>query len=397
MNLIEGLYYIGYSIKKYNDLKNQKKLPFKVISIGNITVGGTGKTPATITIAEEAKRRGFVPVILTRGYKGKIKGPCFVSKGEGPLMSEEDAGDEPIIMAEKLKGVPIVKGEDRYEAGVFALQNLGDTEIQRHGDTETALFTDSPIHRFTHSPIVFILDDGFQHWKLFRDKDLLLIDGTNPFGNKRLLPIGPLREPLRAIGRADIVVITKTNMLSSQSTVHGQSTAPPTYPSPSRAMARRGEGKGGGDISQSMTHGKSEFRRLIKEIRKYNKKAPVFFAEHRPLQFLSARGEIFPLEWAKGKRFFVFSGIGNPGSFKETLLLAGINLKGFKSYRDHYRYAPKDIEKIVEHSKRSGADWIVTTEKDIMRLKGLSVPANLIALVIKFSVGKEFYDEVFRK
>jgi tetraacyldisaccharide 4'-kinase len=374
MNLIEGLYYIGYSIKKYNDLKNQKKLPFKVISIGNITVGGTGKTPATITIAEEAKRRGFVPVILTRGYKGKIKGPCFVSKGEGPLMSEEDAGDEPIIMAEKLKGVPIVKGENRYDAGILAIENL-KSEISN-----------------LKSQILFILDDGFQHWKLFRDKDLLLIDGTNPFGNKRLLPIGPLREPLRAIGRADIVVITKTNMLSSQSTVHGQSTSPPTYPSPSR-----GEGKGGGDISQSMTHGKSEFRRLIKEIRKYNKKAPVFFAEHRPLQFLSARGEIFPLEWAKGKRFFVFSGIGNPGSFKETLLLAGINLKGFKSYRDHYRYVLKDIEKIVEHSKRSGADWIVTTEKDIMRLKELSVPANLIALVIEFSVGKEFYDEVFLK
>ncbi len=374
MNLIEGLYYIGYSIKKYNDLKNQKKLPFKVISIGNITVGGTGKTPAAIAIAEEAKRRGFVPVILTRGYKGKIKGPCFVSKGEGPLLSEEDAGDEPIIMAEKLKGVPIVKGENRYDAGILAIENL-KSEISN-----------------LKSQILFILDDGFQHWKLFRDKDLMLIDGTNPFGNKRLLPVGPLREPLRAIGRADIVVITKTNMLSSQSTVHGQSTASPTYPSPSR-----GEGKGGGDISQSMTYGKSEFRRLIKEIRKYNKKAPVFFAEHRPLQFLSARGEIFPLEWAKGKRFFVFSGIGNPGSFKETLLLAGINLKGFKSYRDHYRYAPKDIEKIVEHSKRSGADWIVTTEKDIMRLKELSVPANLIALVIEFSVGKEFYDEVFRK
>jgi len=374
MNLIEGLYYIGYSIKKYNDLKNQKKLPFKVISIGNITVGGTGKTPAAIAIAEEAKRRGFVPVILTRGYKGKIKGPCFVSKGEGPLLSEEDAGDEPIIMAEKLKGVPIVKGENRYDAGIFVIENL-KSEISN-----------------LKSEILFILDDGFQHWKLFRDRDLLLIDSTNPFGNKRLLPIGPLREPLRAIGRADIVVITKTNMLSSQSTVHGQSTASPTYPSP-----LRGEGKGGGDISQSMTHGKSEFRRLIKEIRKYNKKAPVFFAEHRPLQFLSARGEIFPLEWAKGKRFFVFSGIGNPGSFKETLLLAGINLKGFKSYRDHYRYAPKDIEKIVEHSKRSGADWIVTTEKDIMRLKELSVPANLIALVIEFSVGKEFYDEVFRK
>src|SRR4030066_1137502 len=101
MNLIEGLYYIGYSIKKYNDLKNQKKLPFKVISIGNITVGGTGKTPATIALAEEAKRRGFKPCILTRGYRGTAKGPCFVSKGNGPILDEHRAGDEALLMAEK--------------------------------------------------------------------------------------------------------------------------------------------------------------------------------------------------------------------------------------------------------------------------------------------------------
>jgi tetraacyldisaccharide 4'-kinase len=350
MNLIEGFYYIGYSIRKYNDLKNQKKLSHKVISIGNITVGGTGKTPATIAIAEEAKKRGFVPIILTRGYKGKIKGPCFVSKGEEPLLNEEDAGDEPLLMAEKLKGVPIVKGKDRYEGGVFALQNLGD--------------------RFTHSPILFILDDGFQHWKLFRDKDILLIDGKNPFGNKRLLPVGQLREPVSAINRADVIVITKMDNLS-------------------------GEGKEWGIRNQSMNHEKSEFRRLIEEIRKYNKKVPLFFAGHRSLQFLSARDEIFPLKWAEGKRFFAFSGIGNPKSFKQTLLSAGINLKGFKSYRDHYRYAPKDIEKIVEQSKKGNADWIVTTEKDIMRLKQLKLPAKVVALAIEFSVDKGFYDEVF--
>lgn len=352
MNLIECLYYIGYSIKKYNYLKNQKRLPHKVISIGNITVGGTGKTPATIAIAEEAKNRGFVPIILTRGYKGKTKGPCFVSKGEEPLLSEEDAGDEPLLMAEKLEAIPIIKGENRYEGGVFALQNLGDL--------------------FTHSPILFILDDGFQHWKLFRDKDILLIDGKNPFGNKRLLPVGQLREPVSAIKRANIVVITKVDNLV-------------------------GEGKGGDVRNQSMTHGKSEFRRLIEEIRKCNKKAPLFFAGHRPLQFLSVRGEIFPMEWAEGKRFFAFSGIGNPESFKQTLLTAGINLKGFKSYRDHYRYATKDIGKIVEQSEKSDADWIVTTEKDIMRLKQLKVPAKIVALAIEFSVDKAFYDEVFAK
>lgn len=388
MTLIEGLYYIGYSIKKRHALKNQKRLPYKVISIGNITVGGTGKTPATIAIAEEAKRRGLIINILTRGYKGKTEGPCFVSKGKGPLLSEEEAGDEPLLMAERLKGVPIVKCADRYKGGVFALHNLEDLETLGPRDSETALSTNSPIHRFTHSPIVFILDDGFQHRNLFRDKDILLIDGTNPFGNRRLLPLGPLREPLSALGRADIVVITKTGY-SVESLESG---APPTYPSPSRVGVdlHRGEGKGGGDRSQ-----KSIVSDLIKEIRQYNARVPIFFAEHRPSKFMTALGDVLPLEWAKEKRFYGFSGIGNPESFRRTLLSAGVDLRGIKSYIDHYRYNLEDIEKIIKDSKMSGADWIVTTEKDIMRLKGLNIPANLIVLSIEFTVDEGFYYEVF--
>lgn len=336
MTLIEGLYYIGYSITKHQALKNQKKLPCRVLSIGNITVGGTGKTPATIAIAEEAKKQGFIPNILTRGYKGKKKGPCFVSKGDGPLLSEEDAGDEPMLMANRLKGVPVIKGENRYEAGMFALSSL-----------PLAL-----------RPDIFILDDGFQHWNLFRDKDILLIDGTKPFGNRRLLPLGPLREPLSAIGRADIIVITRTDRIRSQ---------------------------------------KSEANSLIEEIRKYNTKAPVFFAEHRPAKFTTASGGTFPLEWAKEKTFLGFSGIGNPESFKKTLLSTGMDLRGFRSYRDHYRYNSRDIGKIIRDAKKSGVDWIVTTEKDIMRLRGLNIPGNLVALAIEFSIEEGFYDEVFRQ
>jgi tetraacyldisaccharide 4'-kinase len=359
MTPIEGLYYIGYSIKKHQALKSQRKLPCRVLSIGNITVGGTGKTPATIAIAEEAKKRGFIPNILTRGYKGKKKGPCFVSKGDGPLLSEEDAGDEPMLMANRLKGVPVIKGENRYKAGMFALNSL-----------PLAL-----------RPDIFILDDGFQHWKLFREKDILLIDGTNPFGNRRLLPLGPLREPLSAIGRADIIVITKTAKVSSQ-----QSAVPPTHPSPSRE-----EGKGGGDRNQQSINS------LIKEIRQYNTKASVFLAGHRPAKFTTPSGDTFPLEWAKEKRFFGFSGIGNPESFKKTLLSTGIDLRGFRSYRDHYRYNLRDVGKIIKDAKKSGVDWIVTTEKDIMRLRGLNIPGDIVALAIEFSVEEGFYDEVFRQ
>jgi tetraacyldisaccharide 4'-kinase len=360
MNLAEGLYYIGYSIKKSRALKHQKKLPCRVISAGNVTVGGTGKTPAAIAIAEEAKKRGFLPCILTRGYKGKMKGPSFVSKGDKPLLNEEEAGDEPILMAEKLKGIPVIKGADRYEAGLFALSSL-----------PLAL-----------RPDIFILDDGFQHWKLFRDKDILLIDGMNPFGNRRLLPLGPLREPISAIARADIIVITKTD----KSVRSQESGDPPTQPSPSRV-----EGKGGGDRSQKSING------LIEEIKRYNSKAPLFLAEHRPLKFIAASNKTFPLEWAAEKSFFGFSGIGNPESFKESLSTTGVALKGFMSYRDHYRYNERDIRNIIEDSKKSDADWIVTTEKDIMRLKKLDVPGNLVALAIEFRVNEEFYKEVFRQ
>ena len=356
MNPLERLYYIGLSIKKHYALRNQKKLPCKVISIGNITFGGTGKTPATIAIAEEAKKRGFKPCILTRGYKGKIKGPCFISKGDGPLVSEQEGGDEPVLMAEKLKDVPIIKCPDRYKGGIFALKNLGEPDI--------SLFTDSPIHPSTSSPILFILDDGFQHWNLFRDRDILLIDGKNPFGNRRLLPLGQLREPLSAINRPDIIVLTKMdNPVMSQSTTHGQSIVDD----------------------------------LIEEIKLYNSRAPIFLAEHHPSKFITTTGEVLPLEWAKEQKFFGFCGIGNPESLIQTLFTSGVELTGFKIYRDHYRYRMKDLEIIKKSAEQSGANWIVTTEKDIMRLKEFSLPENLVTLAIEFTVDKKFYEEVFSK
>ena len=341
MNLFEGLYYIGYSIKKNFALKHQKRLPCRVISIGNITVGGTGKTPAAIALAEEAGKRGLRPAILTRGYRGKMRGPCFVSKGSKPLLSEEQAGDEALLIAERLKGVAVIKGADRYEAGLFALGSL-PTELR---------------------PDIFILDDGFQHWRLFRDKDILLVDGSNPFGNRRLLPLGRLREPLNAIGRAGIIVITKAG-------------------SGCKGLSERRHCSGSS---------------LIEEIRRYNEKAPLFFAEHRPMKFNTASGETLPLEWAMDKRFFGFSGIGNPESFRGTLLAAGLDLTGVVSYRDHYRYCARDLRKIIDGSNERNADWIVTTEKDIMRLKGLDLPENLVSLAIEFAVDKEFYNEVFKQ
>jgi tetraacyldisaccharide 4'-kinase len=332
MTIFERLYLAGYSIKKRYKLNNRKKLPCKVISIGNITLGGTGKTPAAIALAQKACGNGLRPCILTRGYRGTAKGPCFVGTGDGPLLDENRAGDEAYLMALKLKGIPIIKGKDRYEAGIFALNNLP---------------ADS-------RPDLFILDDGFQHWGLCRDNDILLIDGTNPFGNGKLFPVGSLREPVSGISRADMIVITKT--------------------------------EGSRDLK---TDG------VLEEIRKYNKKAPVFFAVHKPSRFIAVNGESFPLEWAKGKVFFGFCGIGNPRSFQHTLASAGAELTGLRTFRDHYYYGQKDIKTIVDEAGERNAGWIVTTEKDIMRLKGFVLPENLASLEIEFDVEEKFYHKVF--
>jgi len=363
MTFPEFVYYLGYSIKKRYALKNQKRLPHRVISIGNLTLGGTGKTPATIALAREAKKRGLKPCILTRGYKGKAKGPCFVSRGEDPLLDEHRAGDEALLMAEKLKGIPVIKGKDRCKAGMFALSSLA-----------SAL-----------RPDLFILDDGFQHWWLFRDINILLIDSKSPFGNRRLLPLGSLREPIGTINRADIVVITRAENNNQRSAISDQKSGD----TPSLTLPPRGGGMGGGDQRQ-----RSGIKDLFEEIRQYNKRASIFFAEHKPSKFIKTNGETIPIKWAKDKRLFGFCGIGNPQSFMATLLSIDIDLTGFKTFRDHYRYNQNDIHTILRNAKRGGAEWIVTTEKDIMRLKGFDLPENLISLSIEFNVDERFYEEV---
>ncbi|MEW6002477.1 MAG: tetraacyldisaccharide 4'-kinase [Nitrospirota bacterium] len=340
MTIFERLYYLGYVAKRYLALRNQKKLSSRVISIGNITVGGTGKTPAAIALAEKLKNNGLMPCILTRGYKGAARGPCLVSNGTALLMEERQVGDEALLMAEKLKGIPVIKGKDRYKAGVFALSILPPTI----------------------RPDVFILDDGFQHWSLFRDIDILLIDSTNPFGHRRLLPLGILREPLEAIRRADIIVITRTNCSVIPTGISGN--LEPTI------------------------------NNLIKEIRRYNERGQIFFAKHSPLNFMFSTGDVRPLEWAKEKRFYGFCGIGNPGSFKETLLTLGVELGGFKTFKDHHRYNSEDIKNIIDSAKSNSASWIVTTEKDIMRLKDFNLPENFVSLCIEFSVDQGLYERI---
>ncbi len=278
-------------------------------------------------------------MVLTRGYRGKAQGPCFVSKGEGPLLSVEDAGDEAYLMASVTRGVAVVKSAGRYEGGVFAIRNLGDTAPD------------------FMSRAVFILDDGFQHMQLFRNRDILLIDSGNPFGNGRLLPAGRLREPVESLDRADVIVITKVGVL----------------------LGDRGPA----------------IERLINTIRENNTKAPLFIAEHLPASCITRLGEEVPFSRISGKKVFGFCGIGNPDSFRKTLQDAGGEIAGFRHFADHHSYTGAEITGIRDEAKSSGSEWIVTTEKDIIKLRDIDLPENILIIRIKFTVDTAFYDSIF--
>ncbi|MEK6682728.1 MAG: tetraacyldisaccharide 4'-kinase [Nitrospirota bacterium] len=168
------------------NLFKTRGLNAKVISIGNITVGGTGKTPMVIAVAEVLAKNGKKVAVLSRGYKSIEEGKLKIVSDEKEIkLDPESAGDEPYLIAERLKGVPVITCPDRYESGKYAIENFGADAI--------------------------ILDDGFQNLAVKKDIDILLIDAINPFGNNHLLPRGVLREPLSAFKRADIIIITKAD------------------------------------------------------------------------------------------------------------------------------------------------------------------------------------------
>lgn len=297
-----------------------EKIESRMISVGNITVGGTGKTPAVIAIAEAAKEKRFKVAILTRGYKGKAKGINTVSNGSHILLDCLDAGDEPYLMARKLEGVPVVKGENRYLSARFAIEKFGSN--------------------------LFILDDGFQHLKLYRDIDILLIDTTDPFGNGHLLPRGILREPLKAIRRADIVILTKSNLSTNK-------------------------------------------MEIVEVVRRYNPSAPIFLSYYKPLDLIGIKGNLTPFESIKDMSLFLFSGLANHSSFKLLLESSGARIIGELTYPDHFYYSKKDIDEIKERAGRLGADMIVTTEKDIVRIPDSEFQTQIYALRIEFVIEDE--------
>jgi len=188
LRLISVFYALGQQVRAglyRQNIFETRRLDCRVISIGNLTLGGTGKTPTVMMVADTLRRQGFKPAILSRGYGGQSRASVnVVNDGQQTLLSPEEVGDEPVMMAQRLKDIPVLTGRIRYETGKYAIDHLGAN--------------------------VLILDDGYQHLPLHRDLNILLCDATHPFGNDVVFPAGELREPLSALDRADMICLTRS-------------------------------------------------------------------------------------------------------------------------------------------------------------------------------------------
>jgi tetraacyldisaccharide 4'-kinase len=283
-------------------LRKQRILKTPVVSVGNLTVGGTGKTPMVIWLAERFLAQGRRVGILTRGYKGSSG-----SSDEVELMRYR-------LQERTLFGV----GKDRYQQAL---------QLEQQGVD------------------IFLLDDGFQHLQLARDVNILLMDASRPLGDERLLPAGSLREPLSEMGRADLLVFTRTeNAPKAQS--------------------------------------------AIAKLQDY----PVFSASTRLLGFRESGGgaELLAREQIGAGPFFAFCGIGNPGAFLDDLKNWGVPCAGTQSFPDHYRYTMNDAAQIETVASTAGARALVTTEKDAQNLAGVQFPSlPLYIAAIELQIANE--------
>jgi tetraacyldisaccharide 4'-kinase len=284
------------------------QLPAPVISVGNLTTGGTGKTPLVEWIARELAQAGQRVCILTRGYGRDNAGTrVVVSDGAEIISDAAEVGDEPLLLAETLKGLAaVISDADRVSAAHWAFENL-------------------------HSQ-VFVLDDGFQHLRVARDLNILTIDATNPWGNRKLLPAGILRESPAELARADCIVITRAD-----------------DPDATEVLRREIATQNGGPILGS--------RMKLKGLR-------------------AVRGELggpsIHDEEIRQSNVDAFCGLGNPESFFSLLKRGGYRLAHTQVFRDHHAYTQSDIDRVAQDSIARGAQFLLTTAKDEVKLRSLN-------------------------
>jgi tetraacyldisaccharide 4'-kinase len=300
-----------------------QRLPCLVISIGNLTVGGTGKSPLTSCIASLLRESGYRVGVVSRGYRRKAAvDPLLVSDGRALLADARSAGDEPYLIARDNPAVPVAVGADRARAARLLLRAV--------------------------SPEVIVLDDAFQHRRLARDLDLLLVDRHDPWGNGKMLPRGPLREPLASITRAHAVILTRSD----------------------------------GQCPSS----------LASALERFNPGAALFHCTMEPRAFVRPDGETIGLAALKGFSAYAFSGIARPERFEADLRALGVRLAGSRRFPDHHAFRPRDMEQVAAEARRAGAEVLVTTEKDLVRIgeaPDSSLPLYALAIRVSFPPGRD--------
>lgn len=321
----------------------------QVIAIGNLTVGGTGKTPVVEKFARALRDAGRNVAILSRGYRSKPRPvhaaflnklllredttpPRVVSDGKSLLLDSEMAGDEPYMLASNLKDVVVLVDKNRVKSGRYAVEKFGCDTL--------------------------LLDDGFQYWSLRgRRHDVVLVDRQQPFGNNgQLLPRGTLREPVSHLARASTIFITKS------------------------------DGK------------TSDLRRRIAQL---NPRAPIIECVHHPMYLEDVfTGQQHELERLKGLKVASLSGIAQPESFEESLARLGATLVYSKRFADHHRFALQEVLNVINRSKKRQADAIITTQKDAVRFPKLDrrdLPIYFLRVEIKIISGAEDFRDCVRK
>lgn len=295
------------------------ELPLPVLVVGNLSAGGTGKTPLAAWLAMRFLEKGKKPALISRGYKGGGSGKvCIVSDGKDCKVPLEESGDEPAWLARNVPGVPVITAKSRFKAGLLAHERYGADCL--------------------------ILDDGFQHLSLARDVDVVLLDSGRALKEDNLVPRGSLREPPDALSRAHVIVMTRAEKPDVESAEY---------------------------------------------LKKWNTKAPVFFMRYVPESGLPA-----------GKKALAFCGVGSPDYFFKLCENAGAEIVERVVFPDHHKYTAAELAKLEEKASQLKADFLVTTEKDAIKIHGGDL-ASLPLLVLKvrpdfFGRDSEFFDLVYR-
>lgn len=329
--------------------KEQHYLGTLVVSVGNITVGGTGKTPVVELLARSLHQRGRRVAILSRGYKSRrldkpqtwpgANGrpfpqeamPKIVSTGSELLLESKFAGDEPYMLARNLDGVAVIVDPDRVKGGRFAISQFG-------ADT-------------------LILDDGMQYLRLAHALDIVLVDAREPFGTGALLPRGTLREPPPNLHRASYILITKCDGRSNET--------------------------------------------LVSRLRQYNQTAGIIECTHEPIRLENPfTGEIQPLGFLQEKWVAAVSGIAVPENFERLVEKLGARVEIRRRFPDHYRFGRKEIDKFMQRCVERDMELIITTEKDAVRFprpRQMDVPIYYLRIEVTVLKGQEIWDDMVNR